>query len=380
MKSSLRVAHLLCGKEMGGIATVLFTLIREKKSFSDLIIIALKKTELTEEISRRGAKLKIIPAGFIINPVSLLQILFFIRKNRIAIIHTHSVFPHIYGLLIKICSPKMLFVAHVHADIYRELISNVASPLKRKIYYFASFLGLKVCDAIVAISGAVRTDLIKKGISPQKIRVVYNGIDVEKIEKDAREHHDNGEIIGKIKNKRVVGTIGRITPIKNHRLLVLAAQEVIARYPDVMFIIVGEGKERKGLEKMVSDLGLRDHFIFTGWMDTPYSVLSSMDIFVLTSTWEGLGLVVLEAMALRKPVIATNVGGVPEIVEDGETGILIPSENIRALADTLLRLLNDSALRQRMGEKGKAVAARNFSISNMVTGIEQVYSSLAGVS
>lgn len=380
MKSERCVAHLLCGQEKGGIATVLFSIISENRQANDLLFIALKKTDLTEDIGRAAGRTEIVPAGYVINPFSLLYILFLIRKKQIKIIHTHSIVPHIYGLLLKICQPKTLFVAHVHADIYRELLSNISSSFKRKIYYAGSLMALKRSSVIVANSEAVRGNLIEKGIPSAKIKVVHNGINIGNIERKACENHRTAYLFKRIGNKKVIGTIGRMTPIKNHRLLITAAREVIAQYRDVFFIMIGDGKEKGNLERMVSDLGLTDHFFFTGWLDSPYSVLSIMDIFVLTSTWEGLGLVVLEAMALKKPVIATNVGGVPEIIGDGETGILIPSGDSNALARALIKLLNDSALRQRMGEAGRTVAARDFSTTSMMNGIEQAYSMLSGVS
>jgi glycosyltransferase involved in cell wall biosynthesis len=142
-------------------------------------------------------------------------------------------------------------------------------------------------------------------------------------------------------------------------------------------MIAGDGPLRPGLEKLADALGISDHIEFLGWRDDTAEVLSHMTIFCLPSVWEGFGIVLLEAMLARKPVVASNVGGVPEVVEDGRTGVLVPVGDVDALARALTSLLLDDGLAARMGEAGRARVEKDFSFAKMIEEYERLYNALA---
>jgi len=369
------IAHILGGREMGGIATVVFSLLEEQSRAGSPILLTLDDTTLAEMARQKGYRTDVFRASPLTAPVALYRVVRLLQREHVALIHTHSVLAHIFGYFIKKWMRKVCFLMHVHASIQRELVSQENVFLKRKIYAHAISVAFRSCDALIANSDAVRHDLIERGISAEKITVIHNGVDVEKIRCAAGSSEVPGILSEKLGQNRIVGTLGRFTPIKNQKLLLLAARRIVKQHPDVLFLLAGDGKERGRLEQMGRELGLEDKLIFTGWLDSPYPVLSRMDILVLPSLWEGLGVTILEAMALGKPVVATMVGGIPEVVSDGETGLLVPSDDEEALASALHKLLSDPKLAHEMGRRGKIVVEERFPSTRTAREVEEVYES-----
>jgi glycosyltransferase involved in cell wall biosynthesis len=170
---------------------------------------------------------------------------------------------------------------------------------------------------------------------------------------------------------KLVGAFGRLAPVKNYPLFLEAARLVLEQEP-VSFVIAGDGPQRSQLESLAGRLGIADRVRFVGWLGNPYPLLSIVDLVVLTSSAEGFGLALLEAMALERPVVATAVGAVPEIVRDGVTGLLVPSREPAALASAIVRLLRDPSLRRALGRQGRELA-RQFSPTTMCDRVEEVY-------
>ena len=171
----------------------------------------------------------------------------------------------------------------------------------------------------------------------------------------------------------VIGHVGHFADHKGHRYLVEAVPAILRRFPDIKVVLVGEGELRSEVEAQVNRLGIVKSVIFTGFRTDISSILASFDLFVLPSHLEGLCTSVMDAMAVGLPVVATRTGGVPEVVEDGETGLLVPPRDPDALADGVLRMLNDPGLRYRMGQAGRRRVLDHFSADAMVEGTENIY-------
>jgi glycosyltransferase involved in cell wall biosynthesis len=193
--------------------------------------------------------------------------------------------------------------------------------------------------------------------------VIYNGIPISDY---LREKRKSDEFI------RILN-IGKFKKAKNHPLLVDAFSKAYKEMPNLKLVLVGDGSLRRKVENKVKELGLEDAVLFLGWRSDIPGILADCDIFVLSSDWEGLGIVLIEAMASGKPIVATNVGGIQEVVEDGVTGILVPSRNPEALAKAILRLAKDDKLRKEMGEKGREKAIKEFDIKIAVNNYERLY-------
>ncbi|WP_347404998.1 glycosyltransferase [Nodosilinea sp. LEGE 06152] len=173
-------------------------------------------------------------------------------------------------------------------------------------------------------------------------------------------------------HRLIVGTAGRLDAVKGHDILLRA----IAQVDDVYLVIWGDGAERSALEQLVQDLGIGDRVSLPGWVDSPRAHLPNVDIFVLPSRSEGFPLAIVEAMLASRPVVATRVGSVAEAVIDGETGLLVEKDDVIGLVKALRRLQGDAALRDRLGQRGRALAAAQFTAQVMAQSYEQIWQKL----
>jgi glycosyltransferase involved in cell wall biosynthesis len=230
-------------------------------------------------------------------------------------------------------------------------------------------------DKFIPVSKALEKYMVRYcRINPAKVTAVYAGIDLDKfnIRREKEEIDKLGEGFGLKKNDLVIGTVGRLEPRKGYRYLLESAVQVSKTYPQVKFLLVGDGELRDELEDLAKKLEITSKIIFAGLAQDVSSILSLLDIFVLPSLDEGLGIVILEAMAAGLPVIATDVGGIPEIVRDGETGLLVEPGNPSVLTSAITRLLGDKEYALTLGEAGKKYAGQ-FSSKVMVEKIEEIY-------
>ncbi|MGQ9630363.1 MAG: glycosyltransferase family 4 protein [bacterium] len=234
-------------------------------------------------------------------------------------------------------------------------------------------------DRIVAVSGAVRRTLMEDvGVSPDKISTIYRGIDPS-VHPNPESQVALRRELG-ITDNSVVGTTARLVPMKGVKYLVEAAKLVLEEIPNAKFLIVGEGPERGGLEKLARNLGVAESVIFTGFQSDIDGILSIIDLFVLPSLFEALGVSIVEAMKWSLPVVATDVNGVPEVVEDGVTGILVPPRDPRALADGVIFLLRNPDVAREMGKRGRRKMEGQFDVRRLIDETERLYKTLASSS
>jgi glycosyltransferase involved in cell wall biosynthesis len=173
-----------------------------------------------------------------------------------------------------------------------------------------------------------------------------------------------------------VGTVAALTDHKDHETLLSAAAAVLARMPEVFFVIVGDGERKAALHARVAEPGLQGRVIFTGFRSDPDRLIPAFDVFCLSSKMEGLGTSLLDAMSFGRPVVATAAGGIPEAVEDGVTGRVVPVADPAALADALLEVLADRGQRERLGAAGRRRFESRFSSERMVEATLGVYDEL----
>ncbi len=216
-------------------------------------------------------------------------------------------------------------------------------------------------DKIIAISDCVRQDLIESGVDPSRVVCILNGIEISQFRAgnvpkgcgvSAGVNGSEGQVL--------VGTVARLHPVKALDVFIEAARITLASFPNARFIIGGTGPMEDALRAKIRDLKLEPYVKMAGFVEDVPEFLSGLDIFVLSSDAEGLGLVVLEAMAQGLPVVATAVGGVPEAVKDEETGFLAPPRNARLLAQSIARLAIDPDMAARMGAAGRKRAEELF--------------------
>jgi L-malate glycosyltransferase len=230
-------------------------------------------------------------------------------------------------------------------------------------------------DCFIAASEAIRRMLVADGVPPDRTVTVHEGIDVEHV-----RHADPVDVHQAFwlpHGSPVVGNVAALVPHKGQRYLIEAAHLVVQQVADARFVILGEGELREHLEKQVHDHHLEKHVLLPGFRTDVLGCIKGFDLFVMSSVTEGLGTSLLDAMACARPIVASRAGGIPEIVEDGVNGLLVPVRDSHALAAATVRTLKDPAMRLRMGEAGLARVEERFTVERMVSETADVYARVA---
>jgi glycosyltransferase involved in cell wall biosynthesis len=229
-------------------------------------------------------------------------------------------------------------------------------------------------DCFICASEAIRKMLIADGVPPVRVVTIHEGIDIAHVEAaPAANLHAE---LWLPHNAPVVGNVAALVPHKGQRYLIEAARLVVQEMPDVRFVILGEGELREQLERQVNEHHLQKHVLLPGFRTDVIGLIKGFDLFAMSSLTEGLGTSLLDAMACARPIVATTAGGIPEVVEDGVNGLLVPPRDHAALASAIVRMLKDAQLRRRIGEAGLARVTAKFTVDTMVEQTARVYASL----
>lgn len=289
-----------------------------------------------------------------------------LRSERPDVVHAHD--PHgvaMASLAISL-NPKLpppLLVASRRVDF----------PLKTHAF---SRWKYRQVDLFICASDAIRRIVAGHGVEPERLLTVHEGIDIGHVDQAAL-----ADIHGEFwlpHGVPIVGNIGALVAHKGQRYFVEAAAQVLKSVPDAHFVIAGEGELRRELEAQIHHLGLEKRVLLTGFRLDVLSLLKAFDVFVMSSTTEGLGTSILDAMACRRAVVGTRAGGIPEVVDDGTTGFVVPTHDATAMASAIVRLLKDERLRARFGDAGRRRVEREFSVERMVRATLDAYEALAG--
>lgn len=230
----------------------------------------------------------------------------------------------------------------------------------------------KRTDAVVANCRAVRDFVIREGIDHARVRIIENAIDLDAFDAAVCDEPRDG-VLDDLDDRFVVIQAGRFEPQKGLPDLIEAVRVVRESAPEVMLVLAGDGPDRPAIERLVIDLDLEDHVRLIGLRDDLPPLLARSDAVVLASLWEGLPNVVIDAMAARRPVIATDVGGCPELIEDGRTGLIVPPRESALLADAILRIHEDPALGLELGTAARAAVETRFAVERMVNAYQTLY-------
>ena len=231
-------------------------------------------------------------------------------------------------------------------------------------------------DCFIAASDAIRQMLVADGVPAAQTVTVHEGIDVEHVV--AAPPVNVHEAFWLPHQAPVVGNVAALVPHKGQRHLVEAAHLVVREIPDARFVILGEGELRDHLERQVREHHLEKHVLLPGFRTDVLGCIKGFDLFAMSSVTEGLGTSILDAMACSRAIVATRAGGIPEIVEDGQTGVLVAPRDHTAMAEAIVRLLRDDALRRQMGDAGFARVQARFTVERMVAETAAVYARVAG--
>jgi glycosyltransferase involved in cell wall biosynthesis len=360
----MNILYLTNHLNIGGITSYVYTLARGMKQRGHSVYLASGKGELMEEFKQEGISLIPVPMKTKkeISPkiiLSMLRLSKIIKEKNIDLVHSHTRTTQVLGCLLN----SFLGTPHVstcHGFFEKRLI--------RKIFPCWG-------DAVIAISEPVKEHLVRDfKVDDKKIFIIHNGIDVEKSKiQNPKSKIEIKKEFG-LKEGPVVGIVARLSDVKGHIYLIKAIDEVLKINPCVQLLIVGEGKIKGELEELVKTLGIERNVFFIPRVSDTKNVLSAMDIFVMPSLKEGLGLALMEAMASGLSVIGSDVGGIKSLIQHGYNGLLVKPKDPGHLQEAILELLNDESKRKFLGKNAKDHITQNFSIDKMVSETLEVYS------
>jgi glycosyltransferase involved in cell wall biosynthesis len=296
-----------------------------------------------------------------VDPRLFLDLVRWFRRERPDIVHTHLIHADFHAIpAARLAGVRVVISTKHNDDRFRRRwpIVNLERWLARRVSH------------TIAISESLRQFLLETTRqTPQSVSTVRYGysplLDAESsVPPPAEVRHEVPTILA----------VGRLVAQKGHDVLLHAFARVVVPFPDARLVIVGEGEQRAPLERLTRELRLVDRVTFTGHRPNARTFMRYATVFVHPSRWEGFGLVLLEAMAAGVPIVANRVSAIPEVVDDGATGLLVPVDDSDALAKAISRLLEDPALAQRLGRTGRDRLEREFSLSRMVRATEQIYS------
>ena len=296
-----------------------------------------------------------------------------IKRGRFQIIHTHSSKAGILGR----SAAKLAGVPHIVHTPHGHVFYGYYGAFPNHLFVLLERLWARFTDRIVALTEKGKQEHIQLKVAPtDKFAVIPSGVELRSFLKVQKSSPALRQKLGLVSGDRIVGSVGRLVPIKGHRTLLEAAKKVLEQRSDVLFLLVGDGPLEQELKAFSETLGIASRVVFAGYRKEVAKMIALMDIFVLPSLNEGMGRVVVEAMAEGKPVVATKVGGVPELVSDNVTGFLCPPKNAHALAEAILKLLRNKELAGRMGAEGRKRVYPRYDAKVMVEKIERLYGEL----
>jgi glycosyltransferase involved in cell wall biosynthesis len=281
------------------------------------------------------------------------------NEYRVDVLHTHGYKADLYGCAAA-WGRGVGLVATCH---------NWPHPSwKMQAYAVIDRLFLRTFDRVVVLSETIAGTLRRSGLPQRKLQTIANGVEVERF-REAQPSLKNGESI--------VGFVGRLVPGKGVDILLRAAPRIFSRHPNSRFVLVGDGPCRQELQSLAAQLGIAARVLFAGVREDMPQVYGSIDLLVLPSLCEAMPMCVLEAMAAGKPVIATRVGAVPQLIDQDQTGLLIEPGDVAGLSAAVLKLLKDPERARQLGEKGRVRTIEQFSADSMARRYLQLYSEVA---
>jgi glycosyltransferase involved in cell wall biosynthesis len=323
----------------------------------------------------RAVEPVVLPAlGREISPLddlrSLARIVQQIHHFKPDVVHTHMAKAGTVGrLAARICGVSLV-VHTYHGHVW----NNYFSPAKTRIFLtIERALGLAT-NRIIVVGDGQRAEIASYGVAPlNKLVTIRLGLELGQFLRAEQTRGEFRRELGVAADVPLVGIVGRLVPIKAHEIFLQAAVKVRAALPNVQFLIVGDGERRQELETLSEQLGLTGSLRFLGWRRDLVRLYADLDVVALTSLNEGSPVVLIEALASARPVVSTAVGGVPEVVVHGETGLTVPVSDVPALAEATLTLLRDPVLARRLGAMGRQHVYPRYDSSRLVDDVKDLY-------
>ena len=364
----MKVIHLIGGGDTGGAKTHVLNLLKELDRTIDAHLICFRKGDFYDDAVKMGVHIDVIDTA---NPIiGLRRLKKLIGKEKIDVIHCHGARGNLMGTLIR-RKLKAPVITTVHSDYRRDYVGRPAAWV---FYGLTNMAALRRIGYYIAVADPMAELLIDRKFPAGRIFTMYNGIDF----------HTEQQVVPKAEFLRslgldykegdvVAGIAARLTPVKDYPTLLRAMKLAVEQAPNLKLVAAGDGEDKEKLTALVKELGLEQNVCFAGWVKDTASFFRSIDMNLLTSTTEGFPYVLPEGARAKRATIASNVGGVPVIVEDGRTGLLFEPGDVQQLAEHLVTLAKDPALRERLGNAIYEKSKREFSIDHMTEYQLEIY-------
>lgn len=304
---------------------------------------------------------------------AFVALLIIFRREDPDIVHTHTSKAGFLGRWAAFWAgvPHIVHTPHGH------VFYGYFNTLLTKCFIVAERMSALITDKIIAVSNREREEHLEHGVGDsEKFITIHSGVALDRFIDLNINIKAKKKELGIPEDYYVIGTIGRLVRIKGHQYLIEAAKGIIEKIPQTVFVFVGDGDLKGILEAEVEAVGIRKNIIFLGWRNDVAEILYTFDIFAFPSLNEGMGKVLIEAMAASKPIVASQVGGIVDLVQDGVNGILVPPKNSDALCSGILKLLDNRDLAEQLGVHGRKRVYSDFDVSTGIRKIEKVYEEL----
>jgi glycosyltransferase involved in cell wall biosynthesis len=304
---------------------------------------------------------------------ALVKLYALIRREKPHIVHTHTAKAGFLGRVAARLAGVPVIVHTFHGHVLHGYYGPMKNELLRRVEQSLAW----VSDRLVTVSEQVKNELVGYGIAKaEKISVVPLGFDLDPF---LNSHAQQGEFrreMGLSDEHKLVGIVGRIFPIKNHALFLESAARIAAQEPAARFVVVGDGVFRPNLENQARELGITDRVLFTGWRRDLPRIYADLNVLVVSSDNEGTPVSAIEAMASSRPVVATRVGGLPDLIEDQKTGRLVPPRDAEALGSAVLDLLNNRQTACELGQNAMEAVRQRFTVQRLLSDMDHLYTEL----
>jgi glycosyltransferase involved in cell wall biosynthesis len=371
-EKNISILFVIDGLEFGGGERVFLQLATGLKNRYRVSVATNTNGRFAYELARLGIELFSVNMSKKLTLKPIRQIRDIIRDNNIDLVHSQGARADFFARL----AGRMAKVSNILCTIAMPVEGFEVGRLRKTMYRFLDWLSERYVKKFIVVSDSLREALTEgRGIPSQSVVKIYNGIELDHYQPDLNETTLRSQWAIP-PSAPLVGAIGRMVWQKGFNYFIKAIPELLQVEPSARFVVVGEGPLKEDLEVLAHDLDVKDHVIFPGFTRRIREALASMDVLVVPSVLEGFPIVTLEAMAMGKPIVATNIHGITEQISDSKEGILVPPEDPKALTTAILRLLHDKELSARLGLAALTKVERCFSIDTMVSETEKVYLSL----
>ena len=354
--------------KVGGAEKVLADIVLglNKEKFEKQVWCISKGGSVADYLLEKGIRLKILDISSYHNPLNIFDLKRQFKKNSPDIVHTHGYFASVIGRIAAKYAGIPVLINHVHSTYWEY---------KKRNIWMENFLS-RWTDRIICCSKAVKDFVTDhERIEPTKTTVIYNGV-IPSLFSEIKDLSIIKKNLGITADKPVIGTVSSLTPHKGLSFLLQAIPQILSIYPSAQCLFIGDGPLKNDLLEQAEAMGISSHVKFLGIQKDIPNLLAVMDVFVLPSTREGLGISIIEAMAAEKPVVATDTGGIPEVISDKKTGLLVPPKDPDALAQAIIELLNNPESSAEMGRMARKKVLEKFTQEQMISEIEDLYESL----